>query len=166
MYTKEYQDKLDKIEAWLSEKGLKRRTEIEVFEAGIKPAVLVDRDNKEEYTRVWEIINKSKNIHSRNVFRNRAVILSWKPIPPKICAGEELGITLGFYPESCYTFNDEDNWSTLDFNGIFFCVGSYKNEAIQWCKEQYGEKLLEKYGGYYYIVENSEGIVDKQTVLI
>jgi len=148
---------------WLIHNKLTRPTEVMLLKADIKPAILLPYGCKEHR---W-ILNCMPNIHSNQLdSKNHKFVLMSKNKShiKSIRDEEEIGIELGYYPESCNQFKHAKWGVGLDFNGICFNPGKYTNEAIAWCEENYGSKMLEAFGIYYYALDNHGEVVESKIV--
>jgi hypothetical protein len=120
--------------------------EVTLFVDKIKPALLLDEDEYEEF---------NINIHNYyNVKCRGGILISHTPLPTYELTTSELGKILGYYPKSCDAFeNSKFNlpMEFLHFSGMVINTCGYYEEAVNWCIEQYGEKILKQYRKLRYI---------------
>jgi hypothetical protein len=120
--------------------------EVTLFVDKIKPAVLLDQ---------YEIEESNINIYNYYYVKCRGgILISHTPLPDYEIGTAELGKILGYYPKSCDAFeNCKFNFPMefLHFSGMIINTCGYYDEALNWCIEQYGEKILKQYGKLRYI---------------
>lgn len=122
--------------------------EIVLFQDGVKPAIF-DRPSRFVHMDLCYFHTKE--------FRN-GIIVSRKEI--NIHNNIDLGILLGYYPESCKLLysNAGHNDVFLNFGGIKFNTAGLYKEALRWCKEVYAEPMLQLYksaGIEIYTIKNT-----------
>jgi hypothetical protein len=120
-------------------------SEISLFEKGIKPALLTVRSVLEKNN-----IDTEKYYYVEHL--NGSILLAHNPIPLFNNKGD-LGKFLGYYPKSCDLFkpgvHKEVN-ECIEFGGICFNTQGLYNEALEWCIEQYKDKILKHYKKFQY----------------
>lgn len=118
--------------------------EVTLFVDKIKPALLLDENEYEEL---------NINIHNYYYVKCRGgILISHTPLPTHKLGTAELGKILGYYPKSCDAFEHiKLPFEFLHFNGMVINTCGYYEEALNWCIEQYGEKILKQYGKLRYV---------------
>lgn len=123
------------------------KSEIKLFQDGIKPALLL---TQEAFNREKAFLNEFKRITTVS----NSVLLYRKD---EDLQGKSLGEVLGYYPKSVKAFEinkrERQNQDILvseflNYGGISFnCFDQYK-EALEWCHSQYKQKMLKQYGSF------------------
>lgn len=121
--------------------------EFTLFINGIKPAILLQTKNKED--KRIKILNKM-NVVMKEDDNSYLVTRNKKQLEEK-----KLGVMLGYYPKSVDKFMEVkkqgielvSNYNIfINYNGIFFNVMGYFDEALEWCNQVYREKMIKKFG--------------------
>lgn len=113
--------------------------ELELFKIGIKPAILIPEKSISR-------VKIDADEYYKGRFR-KGIILSHKELPLITDFDNiKLGIVLGYYPKSCEVLyasrENRGNNEFIDFGGIHFNTVHLFDEALEWCKEKYLEKML------------------------
>lgn len=125
--------------------SVKLPDELDVFKAGIKPAILAGMEN-------GSLKKLDLNKYYITEYRG-GIIASHK----KLCSITDtdrvaLGIALGYFPDACkklFGEHKEYNNSSAEiirFGGISFNTGGLFNESFKWCMEKYADKMIKEYG--------------------
>ncbi|MNB98636.1 hypothetical protein D3C81_793530 [compost metagenome] len=118
--------------------------DVNLFLNHIKPAILFEEKTYKKH-------NIDVNDYYHTPFR-AGIVISHKPLP-KITNSDniKLGKVLGYYPKSCdLFFNESESEEFIWYGGIHFNTGHLYNEALDWCHQQYKDKLIEKFGIFKY----------------
>ena len=123
-----------------------------MFQHGIKPALLI---GERKYRQLLTLIKGQQYIVKEiNLFNGGTRYIVARPEAEKqvdeVLATKDIykiGVMLGYYPESCELFKNTrrslQSSMLINFNGINFNTMGLVDEAINWCLNQYGEKILE-----------------------
>ncbi|MNV50280.1 hypothetical protein D3C71_1422820 [compost metagenome] len=118
--------------------------EIELFLNHVKPAVMF---KKEIYDK--NHININKYHHAE--FRGN-ILISHSPLP-EINDNDKIliGKILGYYPESCdIVLPNYDVNEFINYGGIHFSTRMLYDDALEWCHNEYKDKLLNKFKKFKY----------------
>lgn len=118
--------------------------EIQLFVDDIKPALLITKKNYEKNIEVLKNYNYIKEFKSGYLISKEDVDIENKL----------LGDILGYPPMCVRTFEkkriepkkEKMTSYFLNYGGINFNCFNHYEEALEWCNNQYKEKMLEKYG--------------------
>ena len=119
-------------------------SEVEVFNKGIKPGLLVGSRFSSssligQY--FWQDLGRPEESVRRLYTREPVVVRD----------NIEIGKALGYFPGSCERFREKDPLPTiLWFHGISFNVKGLREEAVEWCLATYESRILEEYGFLVY----------------
>lgn len=122
-------------------------SEIRLFKDKIKPGIFLSKN--------MVIKNKIDIDDFYSIKINDSILLTHSPMPEKFNQ-IGLGKLLGYYPKSCDLFLTDrcsERVEFLNFNGIHFNTKLLYDEALEWCIEQYGKSMLEKYKKIEYCKE-------------
>lgn len=116
--------------------------ELELFKIGIKPAILIPEKSISR-------VKIDADEYYKGRFR-KGIILSHKELPLITDFDNiKLGIVLGYYPKSCEVLyasrvnrENRGNNEFIYFGGIHFNTAHLFDEALEWCKGKYLEKML------------------------
>ena len=139
-----------------------------MFKLGIKPSVLIQK-------KVLEKINFDYSLYN-HLELGTSILISHIPINKESYQGEsytyEIGVALGYYPESCKEFwNNNLKDEFIHFGAIHFNTKGYTEESLTWCKERYTEAMLKEYTKVIYtidylqdrmLIEKKVGIITKR----
>lgn len=118
--------------------------EIQLFVDDIKPALLITKKNYEKNIEVLKNYNYIKEFKSGYLISKEDVDIENKL----------LGDILGYPPMCVRTFEkkriepkkEKMTSYFLNYGGINFNCFNYYKEALEWCNNQYKDKMLKKYG--------------------
>ena len=137
--------------------------EIELFELGIKPAVLIQNYSNvnvvREVSRIlrkpdvyFAISDRGEGLSECFIHRNK--MLADAGFDHTDLSVKRLGIELGYYPPACErkkgssgfeAIGQHRNRTFLNFGGINFSANEHLFDALRWCADQYLDKMLKAY---------------------